>query len=633
MKKLLLIAVLLAPAGAAAQVPTGTVSGEVRTREGQPAVGVRVSAMAVPEAGVPANSGTALVSLGTTDNQGRYRLENVLPGRYYITAGFVDAPTYYPGVAVMSGATVVNVLSGTPVTGINFAVANPVGVSVTGRVRSSTGNQGVGGQPVVLLGGAPPVQQTTTVADGSFQFLRVRPGSYQLLSVVGRTNQPLQVAVGDRDVTGLEIVVIPTVNVTGAVVIEGNAMLPRLRLLFSQVKGTGQNVSISSQPDGTFRSMLQEGDYRVSWSGLPVGYEIKSIISGSVDLLSNWLKVAVDTPPSPIRVLLSVNGNPWVKVSGRVTNLGSIRTLTLNGPNMDSIQLPVNPDGTFEIAQALPGTYQINETSRLTPSLGSHSISVVIPNQDTTNLIIPLPLAKDVGGIVVNASGAGVQGRLSLFYSQRSANGSSSGSRSISTSPDGKFTIRLSEGDLQFSVSVPDYTVKSLTYGATDLTRENMRVTAADTAELKVVLDTNLTTITTGGVVGVVIGGNLTSPFAGAPPPLPPPPPPPLPPPQPSALSTALNRVSAAEAQANLVTSVPPAYPALATAARVQGTVLLQVEISIQGFVQNVTVMSGHPLLNDAAVQAVRQWTYKPFLVNAQTVPVITTVTVSFTLP
>ena len=183
MKKLLLIAVLLAPAGAAAQISTGTVSGEIRTREGQPAVGVRVSAMAVPEAGVPANSGTALVSIGMTDNQGRYRLENVLPGRYYITAGFVDLPTYYPGVPAVSGATVVNVLSGTPVTGINFAVANSVGVTVSGRVRSSTGTLGVGGQPVALIGGTPPVQQTTTAADGSFQFLRVRPGSYQLTSV------------------------------------------------------------------------------------------------------------------------------------------------------------------------------------------------------------------------------------------------------------------------------------------------------------------------------------------------------------------------------------------------------------------------------------------------------------------
>ena len=60
---------------------------------------------------------------------------------------------------------------------------------------------------------------------------------------------------------------------------------------------------------------------------------------------------------------------------------------------------------------------------------------------------------------------------------------------------------------------------------------------------------------------------------------------------------------------------------------------MLQVEISIEGRVQNVTVMSGHALLNDAAVQAVRQWSYKPFVLNGQTIPVTTTATVNFTLP
>ena len=97
--------------------------------------------------------------------------------------------------------------------------------------------------------------------------------------------------------------------------------------------------------------------------------------------------------------------------------------------------------------------------------------------------------------------------------------------------------------------------------------------------------------------------------------------------------TTAIQRVSPEVAQANLVTSVPPAYPPLATAARVQGNVVLQVEISIQGVVQNITVLSGHPLLNEAAIQAVRKWTYKPLIVNGQSVPVITTVTVNFTLP
>ena len=166
---------------------------------------------------------------------------------------------------------------------------------------------------------------------------------------------------------------------------------------------------------------------------------------------------------------------------------------------------------------------------------------------------------------------------------------------------------------MQISVTMPGHTVKSLTYGTTDLTRENMKVTAADTAELKVVLEI----LGPVGVVAGVLGGILT-PIGVAPPPL---------------STTAIQRVSPEVAQANLVTSVPPAYPPLATAARVQGNVLLQVEISVQGLVQNVTVLSGHPLLNEAAIQAVRKWTYKPIIVNGQTVPVITTVTVNFTLP
>src|SRR6187455_915686 len=142
MKTLLLIAALVAPA-CAAQTPSGFVSGEIRTREGQPAVGVRVSAMAVPDDVAPANGGSALMSFATTYSQGRYRLENVSPGRYFITAGFVELPTYYPGVAAVSAATVVQVLSGIPVTGINFAAANSLGVTVSGRVRRATGTEGV----------------------------------------------------------------------------------------------------------------------------------------------------------------------------------------------------------------------------------------------------------------------------------------------------------------------------------------------------------------------------------------------------------------------------------------------------------------------------------------------------------
>src|SRR5688572_1450776 len=381
MKKFLLVVTLLVPALAGAQTPTGTVSGQILNREGRPAGAVRVSAVAVPETGVPANSGTALVSIAMTDNEGRYRLENVLPGRYYIMAGFVDLPSYYPGVANTSGATVVNVLSGTPVTGINFTVANPVGVTVSGRVRRATGTGGVSGQRVALIGGIPPVQEATTTADGTSRIPRVRPGTYQLTAsgqtaAASRFNQRLTVVVGDTDVTGLEMVIVPTVDVTGNVIIEGAGPLPRIQLQLSPFKGTGQNTGMSTTPDGSIRATLSEGDYRVSWTNLPVGYEIKSITAGNVDLLATPLKVSVDAPPPAIRVVMSVEGNPWVKVSGRVTNVGSTRTLSLMGPNVDQIQVTVNPDGTFEIAQALPGTYQLRPTPSQ-QSLAMQPISVV----------------------------------------------------------------------------------------------------------------------------------------------------------------------------------------------------------------------------------------------------------------
>jgi TonB family protein len=90
-------------------------------------------------------------------------------------------------------------------------------------------------------------------------------------------------------------------------------------------------------------------------------------------------------------------------------------------------------------------------------------------------------------------------------------------------------------------------------------------------------------------------------------------------------------RVGSDVAQANLTHRVDPAYPPLARAARIQGVVLLQVTIGREGTVRDLRVISGHPLLADAAIEAVKQWQYKPQLLNGQLVEIITTVTVNFT--
>jgi protein TonB len=77
---------------------------------------------------------------------------------------------------------------------------------------------------------------------------------------------------------------------------------------------------------------------------------------------------------------------------------------------------------------------------------------------------------------------------------------------------------------------------------------------------------------------------------------------------------------------------VAPRYPAIAQASRVEGVVILEAVISEDGSVQDVRVLRSKALLDDAAVEAVRQWRFTPTLLGGQPVPVVMTVTVSFTL-
>ena len=83
---------------------------------------------------------------------------------------------------------------------------------------------------------------------------------------------------------------------------------------------------------------------------------------------------------------------------------------------------------------------------------------------------------------------------------------------------------------------------------------------------------------------------------------------------------------------AKLISRVQPAYPALAIQARIQGNVVLHAIIGRDGQVSELQVLSGHPLLVNAALDAVRQWRYSPTLLNGQAVEVETTITVSFVL-
>lgn len=84
--------------------------------------------------------------------------------------------------------------------------------------------------------------------------------------------------------------------------------------------------------------------------------------------------------------------------------------------------------------------------------------------------------------------------------------------------------------------------------------------------------------------------------------------------------------------EGDLVRKVLPTYPPLARSARIQGTVLLQATISKVGTIENLQLVSGHPMLAPAAIEAVRQWRYRPYILNNEPVEVETQITVNFSL-
>jgi protein TonB len=91
-------------------------------------------------------------------------------------------------------------------------------------------------------------------------------------------------------------------------------------------------------------------------------------------------------------------------------------------------------------------------------------------------------------------------------------------------------------------------------------------------------------------------------------------------------------RVSQGVTQGLLLRKVQPAYPPLARQARIQGSVLLQAEISKDGSIENLHLISGHPMLAPAAIEAVKQWKYRPYILNGEPVEVDTQITVIFSL-
>jgi hypothetical protein len=377
--------------------PTGVIEGQVFSTDGKPVAGLRVSALYLPESGKKPVS--AIAAIGQTDDAGRFRLENVAAGKYHIMAGALDVASYYPGVKTAGKARIVTVAAGATVSGIDFKLARPPGVRVTGFIKGFSQNVPAGLVRALLTsgGGRQPVEvnQTSPVQrDGTFEFVAVFPGRYvvRLASTSSTFQETAKIDVKEETVrlemkTSLPVLV-------GHVSVDDGSPLPLLLspvlTMFNSVMGPQDSSAVrlrfrSTAPasesekavlalltndawvraDGYFAFEGIAGDYEPLPQQMPIGYYIKG---SHMDRETSRLEVTLTTKPP-------ASEPQGVTVSGRIVGLMSgpappkgIRIQTVNRAPSRLTEIPIGADGTFAVRGVPPGAISLTLlTSTNTP--------------------------------------------------------------------------------------------------------------------------------------------------------------------------------------------------------------------------------------------------------------------------
>jgi hypothetical protein len=362
----------------------------------------------------------------------------------------------------------------------------------------------------ILLRGTGSTAIIDIGAGGAFEFDNVRPGAYQIVVGPMVTMQPLPVVVTDRDVSGVRVLIPDVVVVRGTVIVEGSGPHPRFQMAFARTDGPAAaaapvNVTIGA----TFTAQLHSGQYRITTSGLPSGYSLKSMTLGTADTLAQPLKIAAGDS-EPIAVTLGVSSPPpWVKVSGRViagqTNAPGTSVTMSGAVAGDVLNAALSPNGSFEFSKVLPGSY----TALVLPATAlSASAALTVGTADVTNFEIRPPVPKEVKGRIVIKRNVPMP---RVVFSLAPVGGGAipaTGAANLPANPqqDGSFTIALPEGERQITVvpgAIPaGYSLASFTYATTDLLKNPLRVVKTDSAELAVTFDaTGVTPVNVSGRV------------------------------------------------------------------------------------------------------------------------------------
>jgi hypothetical protein len=351
----------------------GTISGVLKDPTGKPVPKVRIAAVAVPDSVGGTLDTAAMSALAETDNEGRFRLENVPPGKYYVAAGAVSLPTYYPGTQAMPEGRIVAVGAGANITDINFSMQ-----ATSIRDPRSDIIFGILARPI------PPVLRIPldiVVDDGSEVPVFGANGFPQIYVMrVGQNTPTAALAFSSSDLTFSG----PDVN--ASITIDN---LPPAFAVKSIVWGSIDLVKSDLRlSPGEFTSMAIPGNGQAGSIAAPVSQGLSNVVAISVPQPS-FPAPSKSVPTLLITLKRATPNSSGVSVRGKLPDYFA-RALYISG-----IPGTLYWDGSFEFAGVPPGRHTIVAPgNNAAAPLGA---SIVVGDRDLTGIDLERTVALPIG--------------------------------------------------------------------------------------------------------------------------------------------------------------------------------------------------------------------------------------------
>jgi hypothetical protein len=331
----------------------GTITGTLLTEEARPAAHVRIAAMVQPENVADVSSAASLASIAETDELGRFQLENVPPGRYYVTAGRVENPTYFPGTVDIAKGRIVTVEAGLTVSSVNFSLndySDRAFEMVNAAVIIPVEIHFDGARVPIFSEHGKVALRLVQKSDGRTAEMPLSRVAITLPNATGEYRVSIENLPDEYEVRSLQY---GSVDLMSRGLLISMANLPKA--------GPDEQISLTNLQSGVLIKRRAFGDTLQITGRLVPG----SITSTTV------LSVAVGSKQSAASV--------GIRVQGKVENAGQVEVYLSGKPGI------LFSDGTFEFRNVQPGRYfvaMINDAS----TSRQHGAVVTVGDHDVTDL-------------------------------------------------------------------------------------------------------------------------------------------------------------------------------------------------------------------------------------------------------